>query len=75
VKTYHIELQRLKAMSHGNGLIDAQIDAAVLPVSAAADGATPTTLLRMTEATARVLQALLKIQLAELDKRKARSQR
>lgn len=75
MKTYNIELQRLKAMGHANGLIEAQIDAAVLPLSVPADGATPTTRLRMTEATARVLQALLKTQLAELDKRKARSQR
>ncbi len=75
MKTYHIELQRLKAMSHANGLIEAQIDASVQPASFSADGATPTTWLRMTEANARVLQTLLKTQLAELDKRKARSQR
>jgi hypothetical protein len=75
VKTYDIEVQRLKAMSHANGLIEAQIDAIVLPRSASQDSSTPTTWLRMTEATARVLQALLKTQLAELDKRKARSQR
>lgn len=75
MKTYDIELQRLKGMSQANGMIEAQIDAMVLPRSASPDGSTPTTLLRMTEATARVLQALLKTQLAELDKRKARSQR
>ena len=75
MKTYNIELQRLKAMNHSNGLIEAQIDATVLPLPASGDGATPTTRLHMTEATARVLQALLKTQLAELDKRKARSQR
>ncbi len=75
MKTYQIELQRLKAMSHANGLIEAQIDASVLPASPSPDGSTPTTWLRMTEATARVLQALLKTQLAELDRRKARSQR
>jgi hypothetical protein len=75
LKTYNIELQRLKAMNHADGLIEAQIDAAVLPLAAASDGSTPSTRLHMTEATARVLQALLKTQLAELDKRKARSQR
>ena len=75
MKTYNIELQRLKAMSHSSGLIEAQIDAAVLTAGAAPEGRTPTTWLRMTEETARVLQALLKTQLAELDKRKARSQR
>jgi hypothetical protein len=62
-------------MSHGNGLIEAQIDAAVLPAAAPPEGKAPTTWLRMTEETARVLQALLKTQLAEVDKRKARSQR
>ena len=75
MKTYNIELQRLKAMAHSNGLIEAQVDAAVLPAAGAQDGKSPTTCLRMTEETARVLQALLKTQLAELDKRKARSQR
>jgi hypothetical protein len=74
VKTYNIEVQRLKAMSHGNGLVEAQIDALVLPGSTSGDK-TPTTVLSMSEATARVLQALLKTQLAELDKRKGRSQR
>lgn len=75
MKTFNIEIQRLKAMSHANGLIEAQIDASVQPASFSADGSTPTTWLRMTEANARVLLALLKTQLAELDKRKARSQR
>jgi hypothetical protein len=75
MKTYQIELQRLKGMSHANGLIEAQVDVLVQPASHSADGAAPTTWLRMTEANARVLQALLKTQLAELDKRKARSQR
>jgi hypothetical protein len=74
LKTYDIELQRVKAMSQGNGLILAQVDALVLP-AAASDGRTPTTSLSMTTDTARVLQALLKTQLAELDRRKGRSQR
>ena len=52
-----------------------ELDALVQPASFSADGSAPTTWLRMTEANARVLQALLKTQLAELDKRKARSQR
>jgi hypothetical protein len=74
VKTYNIEMQRVKAMSSSHGLINAQIDALVLP-STAAEGKTPTTLLSMSEDTARVLQALLKTQLAEVDRRKGRSQR
>ncbi|KNZ33130.1 MAG: hypothetical protein AD742_07695 [Methylibium sp. NZG] len=75
MKTYEIEIQRLKAIGHADGLVEAQIDALVQPSPRNADGAAPTTVLRMTEANARVLQALLKTQLTELDKRKARSQR
>lgn len=74
VKTYQIELQRVRGMSNGGGLIEAQIDAQVMPVARPGEGA-PTTLLSMTEDTARVLQLLLKNQLAEVDRRKARSQR
>jgi len=74
VKTYNIEMQRVKAMSNGHGLINAQIDALVLPTSTT-EGKTPTTWLSMSEDTARVLQQLLKAQLMEVDKRKGRSQR
>lgn len=74
MKTYNIEVQRLKAMTHGNGLVEAQIDALVLP-SSTPEGRVPSTVLSMSEATARVLQSLLKTQLAELDRRKGRSQR
>ena len=75
MKTYDIEIQRLKAMAHADGMIEAQLDAMVQPTPRSSDGATPTTSLRMTEANARVLLALLKTQLTEIDKRKARSQR
>lgn len=74
MKTYNIEMQRVKAMSNGHGLINAQIDALVLPTSTT-EGKTPTTWLSMSEDTARVLQQLLKAQLMEVDKRKGRSQR
>jgi len=74
LKTYSIEIQRVKAMSHGNGLINAQIDALV-QLTVIRDDRPETTLLSMSEDTARVLQALLKTQLAEIDKRKGRSQR
>jgi len=74
VKTYKIEMNKVKAMSNGNGLIQAKIDALVLPV-AARDDQPETTLLSMSEETARVLLLLLKAQLAEVDGRKARSQR
>ena len=74
MKTYNIEMQRVKAMSNGHGLINAQIDALVIPTSTT-EGKTPTTWLSMSEDTARVLQQLLKAQLSEVDKRKGRSQR
>ena len=74
MKTYQIELQRVRGMSSSAGLVEAQIDAQVTLVARPSDDS-PTTLLSMTEDTARVLQLLLKAQLAELDRRKARSQR
>jgi len=75
VKTYRIELNKVKAMVNGKGLVQARIDALVLP-QAARDGDQPeTSVLSMSEETARVLFLLLKAQLAEVDGRKARSQR
>ena len=74
MKTYTIELQRVKSASNGHGLIQMQIDALVQPLSAR-DSADPASVLSLTEDNARVLQALLKAQLGEVDKRKARSQR
>jgi hypothetical protein len=74
LKTFNIEVQRVKAMSNGNGLVEAQIDALVLP-STTPEGKAPSTRLSMSEETARVLLILLKGQLAEVDKRKGRSQR
>ena len=73
MKTYTIEVQRVKAMTFGTGLIRAQVDALVMP--AAADDGAPTTVLNFSEQTARVLVSLLKTQLAELDSRKAKSRR
>lgn len=75
MKTYQIELQRFRGISHDSGMIEAHVDAQVQPAAGRGDEAAPSTCLRMTEANARVLQALLKGQLAALDKRKARSQR
>ena len=72
LKTYHIELKKLKAAAQGNGLVEFSIDAQVLPRPAVDDRA-PTSVLSMDEANARVLLSLLKTQLGEFDKRKARS--
>ena len=74
LKTYNIELQRVKSMSNGHGLIHVQIDALV-QVMSSRDSESPTSVLSLTEDNARVLQALLKTQLLEVDKREARSQR
>ena len=74
MKTWNIEIQRVKAMSNSNGLIRAQIDALVQP-AAARDEGVPTTLLSLSEDNARVLMLLLKTQLAEFDARKAKSRR
>ena len=74
MKTWNIEIQRVKAMSNANGLIRAQIDAMVQP-SAPRDDGVPTTVLQFSEETARVMLLLLKAQLAEFDARKAKSRR
>jgi len=74
VKTFQIELQKVKAMGNRNGLVEARIDALVLPINGRGDENASTTL-SFSEETARVLMLLLKQQLAEIDGRKARSQR
>ena len=74
MKTWNIEIQRVKAMNNSNGLIRAQIDALVQPAATRDDGV-PTTVLQFSEETARVLMLLLKAQLAEFDSRKAKSRR
>ena len=75
MKTYRIELNKVKAMVNGKGLVQARIDALVLPQTTRDDDQPETSVLSMSEETARVLFLLLKAQLAEVDGRKARSQR
>ncbi len=72
MKTFQIELQKIKSATNRNGLIEARIDALVLPKNARGEDEASTTL-SFDEATARVLMLLLKQQLAEFDGRKARS--
>lgn len=74
MKTYQIEIQRVKAMTNSNGLIRMQVDALVQSTPPRDEGV-PTTVLNLTEANARVLLLLLKTQLAEFDGRKAKSRR
>lgn len=75
MKTFRIELQKIKSMGNRSGLVEARIDALVLPSNNRDDDDSGGTTLSMDEATARVLLLLLKQQLAEFDGRKARSQR
>ncbi|MBA3598523.1 MAG: hypothetical protein H0W40_14275 [Methylibium sp.] len=74
MKTYDIEVQRLRAMKHDKGLIELDIDALVLsrPVR---DEHSATSCLRLQVDQARSLLLLLKQQIAELDKLQPRSRR
>ena len=74
MKINTIEIQKFNAASHGNGLVMFKVDATVTP-KAPIDGIEPSSIISISEVNARVLMALLKAQLMELDGRKARSQR
>jgi uncharacterized protein len=77
MKTHTIELQRIKSMSNAHGLVRARVDATVQSAPARDDesGQAPSSTLVLTIENARVLVLLLKQQLAEVDAKKARSQR
>ena len=74
MKTYQIELQRVKSISHVPGLFEMKVDA-VVASAPPQDDAAPISRLTLTEDNARLLFTLLRQQIAELDKRKGRSQR
>ena len=74
MKTYDIEVQRLKSVRHDKGVIELAIDALVLP-RPLRDGDAPTSGLRLPVEHARSLLILLRQQLAELDKSQPRSRR
>lgn len=74
MKTYDIEVQRLKAIKHDKGLIELDIDALVLP-RPARDAPSSTSSLRLPVDHARSLLVLLKQQFAELDRLQPRSRR
>ena len=74
MKTYDIEVQRLKSLKHDRGLIEIAVDALVLP-RPARDGDATSSSLRLPVDHARSLLMLLKQQLAELDKTQPRSRR
>ena len=74
MKTYDIEVQRLKSLKHDRGQMALGIDALVLP-RAARDDQAPVSVLRLSVEDARSLLILLKQQFTELDKLQPRSRR
>lgn len=74
MKTYDIDVQRLKSARHDKGLIEFGADLSVLPRPARDEGAA-TSCLRLPVEHARTLLILLQQQLAELDKLQPRSRR
>ena len=74
MKTYDIEVQRLKSVRHDKGVIELVIEALVLP-RPPRDGDPSTSGLRLPVEHARSLLILLKQQLAEVDKSQPRSRR
>ena len=74
MKTYDIEVQRLKSTRHDKGMIELGVDVLVLPRPARDDEA-PASCLRLPVEHARSLALLLKQQLAELDSLQPRSRR
>lgn len=74
MKTYEIEIQRLKSVRHDSGVIELGADLLVAPRPARDDGS-PSSTLRLPVEHARTLLILLKQQLAELDKLQPRSRR
>jgi hypothetical protein len=74
MKTYDIEVQRLKSLRHDKGLIEVQIDALVLPRPPRDEGSA-SSCVRLPVDHARALLMLLKQQFAELDKLQPRSRR
>lgn len=74
MKTYDIEIQRLKSARHDKGLINIGADLLATPRPPRDEGV-PTSVLRLSVDDARTLVILLKQQLADLDKLQPRSRR
>ncbi len=74
MKTYEIEIQRIKSARHDHGLIELGVDVLVQPRSGRDEGAV-LSCLSLPVDDARTLLILLKQQLAELDKLQPRSRR
>jgi hypothetical protein len=73
-KPQRIEMQRWKSASNTHGLVEFRFEGLFVPETPREERE-PAHVLSMSEADARALMLLLKAQLAEFDKRKARSQR
>ena len=74
MKTYDIDVLRLRSLRHDHGLIEIGIDAQVALRPARDEGAA-TSRLQLPVDQARALLLLLKQQIAELDKQLPRSRR
>ena len=74
MKTYDIEVQRLKSTKHDKGMIEIGVDVSVQQL-ALRDDQVATSLLRLPVDHARSLLILLRQQLAEVDKSQPRSRR
>ncbi len=74
MKTYDIEVQRLKFMRHDKGLLEIGLDALVLS-RPARDEPSSASCLRLPVEHARTLLVLLRQQMADLDKLQPRSRR
>jgi hypothetical protein len=74
LKTYDIEVQRLKSARHDMGVIELNVDALVQPRQLR-DDQVASSCVRLPVEHARTLLILLKQQLAELDKLQPRSRR
>lgn len=73
MKTHQIEIQKFKAASaNQHGQLMFKVDALV-SAKTPLEGIEPSSVIVMTEQNARVLMALLKAQIAELDSKKPKS--
>ena len=74
MKTYDVEVQRLKSARVDKGMVELGVDVSVLP-RAVRDEDASTSVVRLPVEHARSLLILLKQQLAEVDKLQPRSRR
>jgi hypothetical protein len=74
MKTFNVEVQRIKGLAESHGMLEARVDAVVQTQPGRDDGE-PSSVLALSVENARVLFLLLKSQLAQIDTRKGRSQR